>query len=58
MPVLSTQNQGVAEETIHFPLSQLDKADSILLVSAVGGMLAEVEKYRPAASITWSWTRP
>jgi len=48
VPVLSTQNQGVAEETIHFPLSQLDEADSILLVSAAGGMLAEVEKYRPA----------
>jgi spermidine synthase len=47
-PVLSTQNQGVAEETIHFPLSQLDKVDTVLLVSAVGGMLAEVEKYRPA----------
>ncbi len=47
-PVLSTQNQSVAEESIHFPLSQLDKVDSILLVSAVGGMLAEVEKYRPA----------
>jgi len=47
-PVLSTQNQALAEEAIHFPLSQLDKADSILLISAVGGMLAEVEKYRPA----------
>lgn len=47
-PVLSTQNQGVAEEAIHFPLSQLDDVDSLLLISAVGGMLAEVEKYRPA----------
>lgn len=47
-PVLSTQNQGAAEEVVHFPLSQLDKAGTVLLVSAVSGMLAEVDKYRPA----------
>ena len=47
-PVLSTQNQSAAEEAIHFPLSQLDKVENVLLVSAVGGMLAEVEKHRPA----------
>lgn len=47
-PALSTQNQGLAEEAIHFPLSQLDRVDSLLLISAVGGMLAEVEKHRPA----------
>ncbi len=46
-PALSTQNQSLAEETVHFPLAQLDKAGTILLVSAVGGMLGEVEKYRP-----------
>jgi spermidine synthase len=47
-PVLSTQNQALAEEAVHFPLSQPDRVDAVLLVSAVGGMLAEVEKYRPA----------
>ena len=47
-PVLSTQNQSAAEEAVHFPLSQPDRVDTVLLVSAVGGMLAEVEKYRPA----------
>jgi len=47
-PILSTQNQSIAEETIHFPLSQLQKAENILLISAVSGMLAEVDKYRPA----------
>ena len=47
-PVLSTQSQAQAEEAVHFPLSQLEKTGDILLVSAVGGMLAEVEKYRPA----------
>ena len=45
-PALSTQS--LAEEAAHFPLAQLDTAESILLISAVGGMLAEVEKYRPA----------
>jgi spermidine synthase len=48
VPVLSTQNQSAAEEAVHFPLAQPDRVETILLVSAVGGMLAEVEKYRPA----------
>ena len=47
VPVLSTQDQGAAEEAIHLPLSQLDKVDSVLLVSAAGEMFAEVDKYRP-----------
>jgi spermidine synthase len=46
-PALSTQSQSLAEEAAHFPLSQLGKVESVLLVSAVGGMLAEVEKHRP-----------
>lgn len=46
-PALSTQSQALAEETVHFPLSQLEGAGEVLLISAVGGMLAEVEKYRP-----------
>ncbi|MHB8836538.1 MAG: spermine/spermidine synthase domain-containing protein [Candidatus Methylomirabilia bacterium] len=47
-PALSTQNQGFAEEIVHFPLSQLDRAGSILLISAAGGMLDEVGKYQPS----------
>lgn len=47
-PVLSTQDQRQAEETVHFPLSQIERPENILLISAVGGMLSEVEKYRPA----------
>jgi spermidine synthase len=46
-PLFSSQNLNMAEETIHYPLSQVDKARNILLISAQGGMMAELEKYRP-----------
>lgn len=46
-PVLSTQTQALAEEAVHFPLAQLERVERVLLISAVGGMFAEVEKYRP-----------
>lgn len=47
-PILSTQDPGLAEEIVHFPLAQLPRVGSVLLISAVGGMLAEVEKYHPS----------
>ncbi|MBW2643907.1 MAG: hypothetical protein JRC89_11205, partial [Deltaproteobacteria bacterium] len=40
---------SVAEETIHYPLAQLNQAKNILLISAQGGMMAELEKYKPAS---------
>lgn len=46
-PVFSSHNQGQDEETIHFPLSQIDDPRLILLIGAEGGMLEEVAKYRP-----------
>jgi len=46
-PLFSSQNLTVAEETIHYPLAQLDQAKKILLISAEGGMLEEIQKYRP-----------
>ena len=46
-PSLFTQNQALAEEIVHFPLSQIDRPRRLLLISAVGGMMAEVAKYRP-----------
>jgi spermidine synthase len=48
VPLFDSQNLNMAEETIHYPLSQSDRAQHILLISAEGGMMAELEKYRPA----------
>ncbi len=48
-PLFSSQNLVMAEETIHYPLAQVPQAKQILLISAQGGMLTELHKYRPAA---------
>ncbi len=48
VPFFSNQNPGMAEETIHYPLSQVDDPKRILILSAEAGMLTEVEKYAPA----------
>jgi spermidine synthase len=45
VPVFSSQNLSVAEETIHYPLSQLGGPDHVLLISAEGGVMGELEKY-------------
>ncbi len=47
-PVFSNQNLTMAEETIHYPLSQLDNPQKILIISAQGGIFEELQKYRPA----------
>jgi spermidine synthase len=47
VPVFSSQNIVIAEETIHYPLAQIEKPHHILLISAEGGVMAEIEKYRP-----------
>ncbi len=47
VPGLFSENVPLAEESVHFPLSQVDRPQRLLLVSAVGGMMAEVAKYRP-----------
>jgi len=49
VPLFGTQNLSVAEETIHYPLAQLPRVQNILLISAEGGMMVELEKYRPAS---------
>ena len=46
IPVFSNQNLSVAEETVHYPLSQLDRIENVLLISAQGGIMAELEKYQ------------
>ena len=48
-PLFGTQNLSMAEETIHYPLAQLPRVQNILLISAEGGMMTELEKYRPAS---------
>ncbi|BBO69250.1 hypothetical protein DSCA_31800 [Desulfosarcina alkanivorans] len=47
VPGLSSQDAALAEEMVHFPLSQTDRQRRLLLISAVGGMMAEVAKYHP-----------
>jgi len=49
VPLFGTQNLSMAEETIHYPLAQLPRVQDILLISAEGGMMAELEKYHPAS---------
>jgi len=46
-PVSSSQDEMMAQEAVHFGLSQVDKIESILLISAQGSMMEEVEKYQP-----------
>ncbi len=47
IPVYSNQNLMMAEEVIHYPLSQLAEIKNVLVISTIGGMMAEIEKYRP-----------
>lgn len=48
-PLFGSQNLTMAEETIHYPLAQLPRVHHVLLISAEGGMMTELEKYRPAS---------
>ena len=48
-PLYGSQNLSMAEETIHYPLAQLNQAKNILLISAESGMMAELEKYKPVS---------
>jgi len=47
IPVFSNQNLSLAEEIVHYPLSQISNPKRILVLSAEGGMMAEIEKYMP-----------
>jgi spermidine synthase len=46
-PLFGSQNLSMAEETIHYPLAQLPRVHRVLLISAEGGMMTELEKYHP-----------
>jgi len=45
VPVFSSQNLSTAEETIHYPMAQLDEIRDVLLISAEGGVMDELQKY-------------
>ncbi len=45
IPLFDTKNLIQAEKTVHYPLSQIENHESILLISAVSGMFSEIEKY-------------
>jgi spermidine synthase len=47
VPSLFSHDPALAEECVHFPLSQIASPRRLLLVSAVGGMMAEVAAYHP-----------
>ena len=46
-PVFFSEDIPVAEETIHYPLCQVENPQNILLISARSGMMDEIEKYHP-----------
>jgi len=45
-PLFSSQNLVTSEESVHYPMSQLDNPKNILLISAEGGIINELRKYR------------
>jgi spermidine synthase len=49
-PVFKSHNQAIAEEAVHYPLSQLPDQIGlkILLISIESGMLAQLDLYKPA----------
>ncbi len=52
IPVFSSQNLSIAEETVHYALSQFDRIDRVLLISAEGGVMTELQKY-PLKSVDY-----
>ncbi len=49
IPLFGSKNLSIAEETVHYPLSQLSHVQNLLLISAEGGMMTEVLKHNPAS---------
>jgi spermidine synthase len=47
LPVYTTQDSTLAEETAHYPLSQVRRPDRILLISSTAGLMDEVLKHKP-----------
>ncbi|RPJ81601.1 MAG: hypothetical protein EHJ94_04075, partial [Deltaproteobacteria bacterium] len=49
VPVFNNQNETTAEEVIHYPLSQTENLQHVLMISATGGMIRELKKYNLSA---------
>lgn len=49
VPIFTNQNQQMAEEIVHYPLIQVPAPKRILVLSGEGGIMEEIEKYRPQA---------
>jgi spermidine synthase len=47
-PLVSNQSPVAAETHAHYALSQVDRVRRILIISAVGGLTGELEKYHPS----------
>ncbi|MFO7665850.1 MAG: hypothetical protein R6V76_04470 [Desulfobacterales bacterium] len=47
VPIFSNQNTSNAEETVHYALSQISDPKQILVISAEGGIMEELDKYSP-----------
>ncbi|MCG6912007.1 MAG: hypothetical protein LJE94_18055 [Deltaproteobacteria bacterium] len=52
IPMFSSHDRSTAEETVHYPLSQLDTVRKVLLISARGGVMDEIKKY-PIQSVDY-----
>ena len=47
IPLFSSQNLIMAEESVHYPLSQVTDPNRILMISAEGGVMQEIQKHNP-----------
>jgi spermidine synthase len=56
-PVSGSQNLSLAEETIHYPLSQIEDVEHVLLISAESGVMTQLKKY-PLATIDYVELNP
>ncbi len=49
VPLTSNLDVAATEAAVHYPMSQTRHPGSVLIISARGGMLRELEKYQPSA---------
>lgn len=47
IPRFTSENLEDAEQTVHYPLSQVKKPDSVLLISWKSGVTREIARYKP-----------